>query len=133
MNDELTIGKLADRAGVNIQTIRYYQRRGLMEEPSKPLGAYRRYPASMAKRLHFIKRAQNLGFTLEEVKNLLLLEDGQNCRGTRLLAERKLAIIQERIDDLVRMRRMLRQLIAECAEGRRPRSCPIIATLAAAV
>jgi MerR family transcriptional regulator, mercuric resistance operon regulatory protein len=133
VSEELTIGKLAQRAGVNIQTIRYYQRRGLMEEPRKPLGGYRRYPASMAKRLHFIKRAQHLGFTLEEVKNLLLLEDGQNCRETRLLAERKLAVIQQRIDDLVCMRRTLRQLIAECGEGRRPRSCPIIATLAAAV
>jgi len=131
MNDELTIGKLAQRAGVNIQTIRYYQRRGLLEEPSKPPGGYRRYPVAMARRVHFIKRAQHLGFTLEEVKNLLLLENGRNCRETQLLAERKLSLIKERIDDLIRMRRTLKQLIAQCAAGRRPRSCPIIKSLAA--
>ena len=133
MHSELTIGKLAASAGVNIETIRYYQRRGLLDEPDKPVDGYRRYPADMAKRLRFIKRAQQLGFTLEEVKGLLLLEDGQKCRETRLLAERKLALIEERIDDLIRMRRTLRGLIAQCAGGRRPRSCPIIATLAAAV
>jgi MerR family mercuric resistance operon transcriptional regulator len=132
MRSELTIGKLATAAGVNIETIRYYQRRGLLDEPDKPLGGYRRYPAEAAERVHFIKRAQQLGFTLEEVKGLLLLEDGQNCRETRLLAQRKLALIEERIDDLARMRRTLRGLIAECAKGGRPRSCPIIATLAAA-
>ena len=132
MRSELTIGKLATAAGVNIETIRYYQRRGLLDKPDKPLDGYRRYPAEMATRLRFIKRAQQLGFILEEVKGLLLLEDGQNCRETRLLAERKLALIEERMIDLASMRRTLRQLIAECAKGRRPRTCPIIATLAAA-
>ena len=79
----------------------------------------------------YIKRAQQLGFTLEEVKGLLLLEDDQNCRKTRVLAEHKLALIEVRIAELGRMRRLLKGLIAECAEGRRPRSCPIIATLLA--
>ena len=133
MAGELTIGKLAQRAGVNVETIRYYQRRGLLDEPDKPLGGHRRYSVDVAKRVRFVKRAQQLGFTLEEVKGLLLIEDDQNCRKTRLLAERKLTLIEERIDDLVRMRRTLKGLIAQCAEGRRPRSCPIIATLAAAV
>ena len=131
MAGEFTIGKLAQHAGVNIETIRYYQRRGLLDEPDKPLGGYRRYPASAVTRVRFIKRAQQLGFTLEEIKGLLLLEDGQNCRKTRLLAERKLALIEERLHDLVRMRGTLKGLIAECAKGRRPRSCPIIATLTA--
>ena len=71
------------------------------------------------------------GQVSDEVKNLLLLEDGQNCRATRQLAERKLALIEERIDDLTRMLRILRQLIVECAAGRHPRSCPIITSLAA--
>ena len=133
MAGELTIGKLAQRAAVNIETIRYYQRRRLLDVPDKPPGGYRRYPAAAVTRVCFIKRAQQLGFTLEEVKGLLLLEDGQNCRETRLLAERKLALIEERINDLVRMRGTLKGLIAECAKGRRPRSCPIIATLAATV
>ena len=131
MNDQLTIGGLAQAARVNVETIRYYQRRGLLDEPAKPLGGQRRYACAAATRVRFIKRAQQVGFTLEEVKGLLLLEDGQSCRETRLLAEHKLALIEARIADLTRMRRLLRGLIAECAEGRRPRSCPIIATLSA--
>jgi len=81
--------------------------------------------------VRFIKRAQHLGFTLEEVKGLLLLEDGQSCRQTRLLAEQKLAVIEQRLADLTRMRRLLRALIAECLEGKQRRRCPIIATLSA--
>lgn len=118
---------------MSVETIRYYQRRGLLDEPDKPHGAYRRYPPDMAKRVHFIKRAQQLGFTLQEVRRLLLLEDGQNCLETRLLAEDKLALFEERIDDLTRMCRTLKGLIAECAKGRRPASCPIISTLIAAI
>ena len=131
MDEELTIGRLAKAASVNVETIRYYQRRGLVDEPYKPLGGHRRYALSAVSRVRFIKRAQQLGFTLEEVTGLLRLEDGQSCRETRLLAEHKLAVIEERIADLTRMRRMLKGLIAECAAGQRPRSCPIIATLSA--
>ncbi len=131
MIGELSIGRLARAAGVNVETIRYYQRRGLVAEPYKPLGGHRRYDSSAASRVRFIKRAQQLGFTLEEVTGLLRLEDGHSCRKTRLLAEHKLALIEERIADLNRMRRMLKGLIAECALGQRPRSCPIIATLSA--
>ena len=133
MNEQLSIGALAKAADVNVETIRYYQRRGLLDEPSKPLGGHRRYAAAAAARVRFIKRAQQLGFTLEEIRELLLLEDGQGCREARLLAERKLELIETRIADLARMRRMLRGLIAECVEGKRPRSCPIIATLSASV
>ena len=129
MNEGLTIGRLAKAAGVNVETIRYYQRRGLVEEPSKPLGGYRRYAASAASRVRFIKRAQQLGFTLQEITELLRLEDGQNCREARSLAEHKLDSIEKRIADLTRMSRMLKGLIAECARDERPRSCPIIATL----
>jgi MerR family mercuric resistance operon transcriptional regulator len=129
--DQLTIGRLAQAAGINVETVRYYQRRGLVEEPSKPLGAHRRYTAAAVKRVRFIKRAQQLGFTLAEIEGLLLLEDGQNCRKTRLLAEQKLAVIEQRIADLARMRRLLRGLITECKSGGQPRSCPIIATLSA--
>ena len=131
MSEQLAIGAVAKAAGVNVETIRYYQRRGLVDEPSKPLGGHRRYAPSAASRVRFIKRAQHLGFTLEEVTGLLRLEDGQSCRETRMLAERKLAVIEERIADLNRMRRLLKGLIIECAAGQRPRSCPIIATLSA--
>jgi MerR family mercuric resistance operon transcriptional regulator len=129
MEQELTIGRLARAAGVNVETIRYYQRRGLLEQPAKPLGSLRRYSGAVVRRMHFIRRAQQLGFTLEEVKGLLRLEDGQSCRETQLLAEQKLAVIERRLEDLTRMHRLLTGLIAECAEGKRPRSCPIIATL----
>ena len=131
MEEKLTIGRVAQAAGVNVETIRYYQRRGLLDEPDKPLGGYRRYAVAVASRVSFIKRAQQLGFTLEEVKGLLLLENGQNCRETRLLAQRKLASIEARMADLGRMRRLLKSLIAECNDGKRPRSCPIITTLSA--
>ena len=83
--------------------------------------------------MRFIKRAQQLGFSLDEVAALLLLQDGQSCREARLLAERKLDMIEERIADLTRMRRLLKGLIAECAAGQRPRSCPIIATLSSSI
>lgn len=129
MQKALTIGQLAQAADVNVETIRYYQRRGLLDEPDKPLGGHRRYAGVATRRVRFIKRAQQLGFTLEEVKGLLRLEDGQNCRETRLLAEQKLSVIEARIADLTRMRRLLKSLIAECGAGKRPRSCPIIATL----
>jgi MerR family mercuric resistance operon transcriptional regulator len=129
MNEELTIGRLAKAAGVNVETIRYYQRRGLVDEPSKPLGGHRRYAQTAASRVRFIKRAQQLGFTLDEVTGLLRLEDGQSCSETRLLAEHKLASIEKRIADLTRMRRALKGLITECAAGRGMQSCPIIATL----
>src|SRR5215472_14190861 len=129
MNEALTIGQLAQAAGVNLETIRYYQRRGLLIEPAKPPGGHRRYPPDAARRLRFIKRAQTLGFTLDEVAGLLTLEETQSCGDTRRLAERKLAVIEERLADLARMRRLLKGLIAECQSGKRPRSCPIIATL----
>ena len=131
--DTLTIGQIAQEAGVHKETIRYYQSLGLVFEPERKHGAVRRYGPSTVVRVHFIKRAQQLGFTLEEVKRLLLLEDGQNCGETRRLAARKLAMIKERIADLSRMRRLLEGLIKECEQGKRPRACPIIATLSASV
>lgn len=127
--DNLTIGQIAKEAGVHKETIRYYQSLGLVSEPQRRPGSVRRYGFATVARLHFIKRAQQLGFTLEEVRKLLLLEDGQNCAETRKLAEHKLSLIKERVADLNRMRRLLEGLIEECEKGKRPRACPIIATL----
>lgn len=129
--DHLTIGQVATEAGVHKETIRYYQSLGLVAEPARPPGSVRRYGTTTVARLRFIKRAQELGFSLDEVGRLLLLEDGQNCAATRKLAEYKLAMIRERITDLSRMRRLLEKLIAECQQGKRPRGCPIIGTLTA--
>lgn len=127
--DDLTIGQVAARAGVHKETIRYYQSLRLVDEPPRRPGSVRRYGNSAIARLQFIKRAQQLGFTLEEVKKLLLLEDGQNCAETRALAEQKLSVIKERLADLNRIRRALEGLIGECERGGRPRRCPIISAL----
>lgn len=127
--DHLTIGQVAAAAGVNKETIRYYQALGLVEQPRRPPGSVRRYGTATVERLLFIKRAQHLGFTLDEVAKLLLLEDGQDCARTRELAEQKLETIRARIADLERMRRLLEGLVRECRRGKRPRACPIIATL----
>jgi MerR family transcriptional regulator, mercuric resistance operon regulatory protein len=127
--DNLTIGQVATEAGIHKETIRYYQALGLVAQPHRAPRSVRRYGQATVARLHFIKRAQQLGFTLEEVGKLLLLEDGQDCGATRQLAQQKLAVIKARVSDLNRMRRLLEGLIEECKRGKRPRACPIIATL----
>ena len=131
MNEDLTIGRLAKEAGVNVETIRYYQRRGLLKEPAKPMGGHRRYSFAEARRVRFIKRAQQLGFTLDEVTTLHALDDGRSCRETRSLAEQKLAVIEKRIEDLSRMRGLLEALVVRCGAGTSQRACPIITTLMA--
>ena len=129
IDSTFTIGQVAARAAVHVETIRYYQRIGLLAEPQRPLGGIRRYDGKTVARLRFIKRSQELGFTLDEVRNLLALDDGQSCRETRQMAEKKLILIEQRVADLARMRKTLKALIAECDSGNRPRSCPIIASL----
>jgi MerR family transcriptional regulator, mercuric resistance operon regulatory protein len=131
MAEDLTIGRVARAAEVNVETIRYYQRRGLLDVPTKPANGRRRYSSNAVRRLRFIKRAQQLGFTLEEVRGLLRLEDGRSCQKTRLLAEEKLAVIEQCLAHLTRVRRLLKGLIAECKESKRIRSCPMIAALSA--
>jgi MerR family mercuric resistance operon transcriptional regulator len=129
MQEGTTIGRLAKAVGVHVETIRYYQRIGLIDEPQKPPGGHRRYPESMVKRIGFIRRAQQLGFSLEEVKRLLDLSHGRNSRETRLIAERKYALLETRVDQLNDMRRELKRLIdaSKKSDGRGP--CPIIAAL----
>jgi len=127
--DGLTIGQLARQAGVNVETIRYYQRIGLIAEPQKPLQGYRRYPASTIDRIQFIKRAQDLGFTLNEITDLLSLNDG-NCDEVRTIAEHKLEGIHRRIEDLTAMQSELTRLVKACqrnADGQD--HCAIIETL----
>jgi MerR family mercuric resistance operon transcriptional regulator len=127
MTTELSIGKLAKNAGVNIETIRYYQRRGLLDEPSKPLGGHRRYTVEQTKRVRFIKRAQALGFTLDEVSALLSLHAACACDETRALAVRKLSLIEQKMVDLAAMRQTLGRLIQQCntSDGGHA-DCPII-------
>jgi MerR family transcriptional regulator, mercuric resistance operon regulatory protein len=118
---------LARRAGVNLETIRYYQRRGLVATPRKPLGGVRRYDAATLAQLGFIKRAQQLGFSLREIRDLLALGN-ESCRDARHIAEQRLADIELRLNDLKRMRRLLGRLIRECAAGREA-ACPIVQSL----
>jgi MerR family mercuric resistance operon transcriptional regulator len=129
MEAALTIGRLAESADVNVETVRYYQRRGLMREPARPPGGVRRYSDDDATRIRFIKRAQQLGFTLDEVANLLKLEDGRSCRETERFARQKLALVEARIADLGRLRKTLRDLIGRCESGRGRIACPIIESL----
>ena len=126
---ELTIGSLADEAGVNVETIRYYQRRGLMPEPDKPAQGYRRYDATTVKRVRFIKRAQALGFTLEEIGGLLQLDEAHACAETRELASHKLQTIETKLADLVAMRKALTALLCQCDAGAMKGNCPIIHAL----
>jgi MerR family mercuric resistance operon transcriptional regulator len=125
---EMTIGALAKAAGVHVETVRYYQRRGLVDEPKRQPGSVRRYDTDAVKRLRFVRRAQELGFTLEEIKSLIQLGDAPNCRGARNLAARKLDLVNVRLADLRRMQEALRGLVAQCDTGRK-RSCPIIDSL----
>ncbi|MCP1175848.1 Hg(II)-responsive transcriptional regulator (plasmid) [Ralstonia solanacearum] len=129
MAAELTIGKLADAAGVNVETIRYYQRRGLLDEPSKPPGGHRRYASEQVRRVRFIKRAQALGFTLDEVGTLLLLDAASACGETHALAARKLDLIERKMADLAAMCQVLTGLVRQCEAGDGHATCPIIDAL----
>ena len=125
----LTIGRLARAAGVNVETVRYYQRLGLVDEPAKPESGFRHYSADTLDRIVFIKRAQQLGFRLEEIRELLELGDG-HCADVRNRAEEKRGQIEAQIRDLRAMRATLDKLIAACRAGRGDAHCPIVETLA---
>jgi len=129
MQNALTIGRLAAVAGVNVETIRYYQRRGLLDEPRKPVGGYRHYPPDMTKRIRFIKRAQGLGFTLDEIASLLRLDGADCCADTRELAAQKVALIERKLADLASMREALASLVDQCDMGKAEAACPIIRAL----
>ena len=124
----LTIGKLARSSNVNVETIRYYQRVGLIEEPSKPPAGYRKYSITYVARIQFIKRAQQLGFTLKEIAELLSLGDG-HCDDVRTLAEKKRARIKTQIKDLNAMRVVLDRLIDACLKDHSTKHCSLIDAL----
>lgn len=127
---ELTIGRLATAAGVNVETVRYYQRRRLMNEPERPINGQRRYGSDAIKRVRFIKRAQGLGFTLDEIGSLLELDESRACAETRELAAHKLEVIESKLADLKAMRKALTALLRECDTGTAKGTCPIIHALA---
>ncbi|ALZ74782.1 Hg(II)-responsive transcriptional regulator [Rheinheimera sp. F8] len=123
-----TIGQLANAAVVNVETIRYYERRGLVEQPGKPTQGFRRYPVTTLNRLRFIKRAQELGFTLEEIHHLLTLNDTP-CQGVQDVATLKLANVRSKIADLQSLELVLHHLLNQCASNPDQTHCPIIESL----
>lgn len=125
----LTIGAFARAAGVNVETIRFYQRKRLLLEPEKPYGSIRRYGAADVTRVRFIKSAQRLGFSLDEIADLLRLEDGTHCDEASSLAEHKLRDIQDKLADLQRMEAVLTELVCACHARKGSVSCPLIASL----
>jgi MerR family mercuric resistance operon transcriptional regulator len=115
--DPLTIGELARRAGVNVETVRYYERRGLLDEPPRTPSGYRQYGADDLWRLQFIARAKQLGFTLAEIADLVGDHGQRSTMGVLDAARTKLASVEERQRDLVELRGRLERLVQLCADG----------------
>lgn len=125
----LTIGAVANAAGVNVETIRFYQLRGLLPRPDRPYGRIRRYTGADVARVRFMKAAQRLGFSLDEIGELLKLDDGTHCNEATDLASQRLADVRARLADLLRMEAALAKLVGECKAQSGTISCPLIAAL----
>lgn len=128
----MTIGQLASAAGVNVETVRYYQRRGLLAVPAREPGGIGRYPDAALTQLRFIKRSQSLGFSLDDVGVLLSLDEGQACASARHLGELKLTEVRQRIKSLRALELALEDLVSRCAATKRKVSCPLIDALMSA-
>ena len=126
-----TTGQLATAAAVNIQTIRYYERRGLVAAPRRTTAGYRQYGDDAVARLRFIKHAQDLGFSLTEIQKLLALRvpHAGACDAMERSARQKLAVVAKRIEDLRRLKRTLERLAAACAARQPTEECPILEAL----
>lgn len=127
-NRPQTIAVAARRAGVGVETVRYYERRGLIAQPPRPAQGYRRYPDATVTRIRFIKRAQELGFTLDETRTLLELGDG-SCSRTEELARRKLSRIEGRLRDLQALHDVLSELVRACRHNPGEAGCPVIGAI----
>jgi MerR family mercuric resistance operon transcriptional regulator len=127
----MRIGEAAAEAGVNIQTLRYYERRGLLREPKRQPSGYRAYTDETVRVVRFIKRAQELGFTLNDVEDLLRLTvDGARCEDVQTIAAKKLQELQEKIEALTAMKGALVHLLGQCRRRKRRVSCPLLDALA---
>jgi len=131
MNAELKIGRVAREAGVNIQTVRYYERRGLVSPEGYRDSGYRLYTDEAVRKIRFIKNAQELGFTLDEIARLLKLRIGRRtqCGKVRTQAQSRLKIVQGKIEALRGMERVLNRLIHTCARRGTTDACPILESL----
>lgn len=127
----LTIGHLAKETGVNLETVRYYERRGLLPKPPRSASGYRLFPAEAARRLRFIRRAQELGFSLREIRELLALRVSPraNSAEIRARAEAKIGDIETKIRTLESMKKTLRKLTKSCAGCGSTAECPILESL----
>jgi MerR family transcriptional regulator, mercuric resistance operon regulatory protein len=123
-----TISKVAKELNINVETVRFYERRGLIAQPPKPATGYRAYPVDTVNRIRFIKRSQELGFTLEEIANLLSLND-RPCGQVQELAEHKLGAVKEKMADLRRLEKALKALLVQCRSNDDDSHCPIIDSL----
>lgn len=127
ISSALTIGKLAGMAHVNVETVRYYQRIGLLDEP-EPQGAYRHYGYEHVQQLQFIRRAKDAGFSLDEIRELLQLDAVADRSRIRTLASSRLVDIETRIRDMQALALRLKTLIAQCADEAGSPCCPIVET-----
>ena len=127
----LNIGQVARRAGMGIDTIRYYERRGLIAEPARKASGYRQYTEEVIARLRFVRRAKELGFSLDEIKELLSLklDPALNSSKVKQHAEAKIADIEEKVHTLQRMKRALKKLSAACSGRGSTSECPILDVL----
>ncbi len=127
---QISIGQLSDRTGVGIETIRYYEKEGIIPKPARSSGGHRIYSGVDIKRLFFIRRCRELGFTLREIMSLLDLVDGRDytCAGIHDLTLAHAASIRKKVLDLQEMEKVLRQMAAECSRGEVP-ECPIVERL----
>lgn len=129
--DSLTIGQLAKRTHINLETIRFYEREGLIENPPRLPSGYRAYPAETAQRIRFIRTAKKLGFSLKIIRELLALrvDPVESCAHVKAIAEDKIEDIEQRIRALQRMRKVLRSLVAACESREPTNDCPILDSL----
>jgi MerR family mercuric resistance operon transcriptional regulator len=127
----LTIGQVAEACGVGVETIRFYEREGLVPQPARPGVGFRRYPPDTAKRIIFIQRSKALGFSLREIRDLLSLrvDSARSCNQVRKHAEAKIADIEGKIETLGEMRHALEKLVTACGSRSATGECPIIEAL----
>lgn len=125
----LTIGNLAKQANINVETIRYYQKLGLIHEPDKPTQGYRIYSKEILSQLLFIKRAKLIGFTLSEIQGLLILDESLNCSDAKLIAQQKLGLINDKLNELLDIKETLEVFIKDCEDASSTDKCIIIQSL----
>lgn len=127
----MTIGTLAQAAGVKVPTVRYYERRGIIAEPPRTRSGYRQYEQAVVDRIRFIKRAQDLGFALEQIEDLLALRvDGPaSCETVEEATRAQLDSVESKIRELDRLRAVLRELVRSCEDRKRTGSCPVLEIL----